>query len=427
MSTGRSNLNVNERGVDVNWFRGGKDIHEYEQWHRTYNFIPERFDITTYTTAIAYGSTFSFEVDKRGDHWGKTELVLTRPAVTVATNPRFNDWEGYSSIDIVRFWYSNKNFLEIRGEQLYREVMKEKHDKTRSAMAQMQYGFLSDADRRTQANTQTTWVADLMVPWEHLNKRIPMIALPNKIKVDVTLKPLTNCCYVQSGTPTCVPTSATLRVYMNHLTQAKRDHLFNHVNSGNGVAVKITTPEFHLRESVSAVANSTYSKQRIKIRNIKNAVYKMDVVLRNQTDVDNTAGNTLNLWNFNPINTGTNPHLSRFWFEDNGNQITNKIEVQDSTTGTSAAAYGVVLDQIRMHPDGVLGLQVPSICFPEPEFVEHSRDGCFGSRNFSKYNNPEFVFEFDLGNNNTPQYLDLWADVHNLLIYQRGDLRRYLI
>ena len=297
------------------------------------------------------------------------------------------------------------------------ELLKEKTLEERTGQALLQYGFLSDASRVTQAALQTTWIADLNVPWNDLKKRIPMIAMPNKIRVEVHLKTLQRSINFAAGTPAATITSPKLRCHYTHVPQAIRDDIFMHINSGNGVAIKTRTTEFHKNDPVPATG-ATLLRHRLRLRNIKNAVYEMFMVVRNQLQVDNTNAIDLNLWNFQ--------QFSRFWLEDNGNQVTNKFEFQDVAL-TTPQYYNIYLDNVRAHPFGIVGLYLPAFYFCEPQFVERSKDDCFGSRNLSKYNNPELVVEYDSGNSSNAQYLDVWANVHNLLIFQKGDLRKYLI
>ena len=60
-SQGRSNLNVNGRGQDVNWFRDGENIYQYRDWFKAVNYVTERFDITPVQSGtVAYGGQHVF-------------------------------------------------------------------------------------------------------------------------------------------------------------------------------------------------------------------------------------------------------------------------------------------------------------------------------------------------------------------------------
>jgi hypothetical protein len=126
------------------------------------------------------------------------------------------------------------------------------------------------------------------------------------------------------------------------------------------------------------------------------------------------------LWNF--------LSADRFWLNDNGSQITNKIEWNE----TAFNQFGIYYDHVKMWPKAQPGNNIGALAFCENELVEASDDDCFGSRTIGKYNNPEIIAEFDSGSAASTAisgaaYWDIWADVHNLLIYQAGDLRKYLL
>lgn len=210
MSTGRSNLALQGRGPDVNWFRDAKNTFapKLGGWENTINHVPETFDfsIVSNSQSLAYGQTIQFDIDKRMDFWGKTELIVTRTADTSGSTatiiPAFNDFEAHSSIDVVRFKYNNRVFHECYGEELLKDLLQENRREIRNAHARLARGKLTEFERRALATQRTSWVLDLQVPWDYVNKQLPMWCLPNKITVEVTFKPLNMCCRVLgTGTP----------------------------------------------------------------------------------------------------------------------------------------------------------------------------------------------------------------------------------
>jgi hypothetical protein len=421
MSTGRANLNVNGRGVDVNWFgdtdSSGRDLFAFRDWERSQNYINERFDISSISTSLAYGTTMSFELDKRGDTLGAIWLVCSRGAVTDSgTSPdlSFNDWEGYSCIDNITYTYGNKQFKISYGDELFIDMAKKWTRAQRDVEAQAQNGFKTLPQRVTLASATNTWCANLQVPWADLSKRIPMIALPNKIRVDVTLKPLSKCMRGSTAaTLSCTISSLKLRCAYTHFPQAYRAQLFASVNSGKGVALKISTKEY---QRLNVITSTQTTRQEFAMSNLKNAAFALHVKCNRKREVDGTSVANTDLWNFIPP--------TRFWLEDNGQQITNYIDSQD----TAYAKFGDYQLQNRMYPTGIIGFKVPTMNFCEEQYVEPSDDGCFGSRNFSKYNNPRLIVQYDSGfDASLDGYCDIIACIHNLLIFQNGDLRIYLM
>ncbi len=82
---GPSNLTVNERGPDQNWF-GPTAINRdaYRNWTRSKNKIEEIVTVTPSDTTAAFGSTTLIEWDRRGDMMGECTLQYTRAAVTAS-------------------------------------------------------------------------------------------------------------------------------------------------------------------------------------------------------------------------------------------------------------------------------------------------------------------------------------------------------
>ncbi len=100
---------------------------------------------------------------------------------------------------------------------------------------------------------------------------IPIISLPNKIRVRVTMKSLQNCIQTDgTGTPTCTISDMKLRVFGVHLEQAMQAVIDNQIKKGGGYAVKIVSFEEHVNEPFVAT-DPTVSDQTwtLNIRNIK--------------------------------------------------------------------------------------------------------------------------------------------------------------
>ena len=434
---GRSNLGVNGRGPDVNFFPLNMDVanypYKYREWGRTENHIPEHFDIVSTNfnpNTSGYGSYLDFYLDKRGDVLTKLELIVTRSAlgnVGAGNTAYFNDFEGFSSIEHVEFYYSNKIFHVTYGEELMLNFLECTPPVERTLLAEAQAGYKTDAERALLSQIQSTWLVDLKVPWEQLWTTMPMISMPNQILVHVILKPLTSCVNYSGGStniPTCNLVSAVLRSHYVHAPQWRRIWLFDTVNANMGIAFKYGGNEFHHREVVNTASSS--SQHVLLLRNIKNEVYAMWATLQQQQNVDNPNDSQLDLWNYQSA--------SRLYLEDSGVKITNSYEWGTTKNADGSYTllgqdqfhnYNIYEDQYRCFPAGRLGTQVATIPLTEEKFVMPSEWDCFGSRQFLKYNNPDMKLEFDQAINNV-LYLDVCAKIHNLIIYQKGDIRKYL-
>jgi hypothetical protein len=407
----RSELIRNERGADVNWFKGGKDLFMRQPWARSENYVQERFDISPNTTSLAYGTTIEFDVDKRMDLLGRMELYVTRGALSGAT--MFNDFECYASIDKVAILYNNKSVFEVRGDELMKRFQ-EKHPRTRAVLAKQGNGYLTGAELNASAAASTSPLAviwtDLDMPWKDFHRRLPMVGLPNPIKVQVTFRALADF-VTTTGTPACTMTDCKLRCWGEHLLEAKRSAVFSQTRGASGVVFKVSNTENHYKEQIAA----STTEARINLRNFKNATYQMNCTLRTLGQVDTAS--TRDLYKNLVLPTGY------VWLEDQNARITDKI-ILDSAT---LRAYDVYQYNHRQHPDAVLGLPVIRFAFCDPKFVDASDTGCYGSKNFNKTGNPQLVIQWATNSGSSIIYADIEARIHNLIIVKQGDLRRFLL
>lgn len=413
---GRSQLSVQGFGPDALWYQAPQNVFDYRPYFCGDVYVTEDFDISpsnSQSTQTASNTTeiqWKFEIDKRADLLGGIEIIQPRTAVTVATTPAFDDFEGYATIKEIRFIYNNKVFWKSWGEVQYMQLMQEGTDKERSAEAKAQFGMMTDIERQVQAATASCWTARIRVPWEAQHAKIPMCAMPNKIQVEVDFNSPSKCCRVASGSCTVTYNQPTLRCHWYHVPQARRAELFDMVNnpSGQGVAIKMTDYEFHKRESVAASSG----QQKIKLSNIKNSIIKLNIMLRAQASLDTQT--TLDLWNFST-------QCARFWLQEGGTRIGDIFEWNDSTDGSTAANYLLYNINNKLHPDGVVGFNVATMPFLHLRNYVGSKYDCLGSRYFNKYTNPELVLEFDSAP--SASYLDVYAERHQLMLYSIGEIR----
>lgn len=414
---GRSNLVVNERGPDVNWFAGGQNLFKHRQWYRSKNHVEEKFDLTPEQAGLAYGTTHVFEIDKRGDVLFDSELIKTRGALTQTggTFVRFSDYEAYRDIKEVRVIYNNKIAHRVTGERLLRYVMEENTQDERDSIAALTLGEKTAAERNTLAASGATTVVKLRFPWRKFFKGIAMIALPNKIRVEVEFNALQDICEFDGSSPACTLSALKLRCHFVHLKQEDRNALYQQVNMGKGIIFKGNSVEFHQKEPIVApgVSGGFYS-YRLRLRNIRNAVYELTGIIRQQRFVD--VGSTRNLL--------SHEYPSRWRLEDNNTAVTDTVEFVDSAAGFN---FGEYKDNTEAHPNHKKGMKYLKMFFCPKQYIEKSEDDCYGSRNISKYNNPEIVIEWDSFPDTNNRYLELEGEIHNLWIQNKGDFRRYLL
>ena len=438
--TGRQNLIVNERGVDVHYYADGLVRHEkmHDGWATTENYVEEEFNYTPTSVANAYGQTCVFELDKRGDKWiGVPYLIWTRSAGAAAdiTNMAcFADYEGCHSIAQMRWIYNNKEIFRISGERIYRENVEAKYCEDFARFSELTCGGLSLAERQVAFAESKTLVLPLYVPWRHLKKSITAIGLPNKVRVEVDFYDYKKCCRFPPGSnATFSGTAPTLsNIYYRqrfvHFKEATRNNSF--------LRTKQNAPIVHLTNQVEAqyqeLISSGTAQFILPLRNIKNNCYVMRILLRANADL-NTA-NRLEFMNY---------------------YLPYSVYLQDQGTPITNTYYPWKLNQIDniglMHPASQPLVPWAIINFCNFEWVEASEDDCYGGRTIGKYNNPELVVNFNPGVTSIAKWdswpyfpnlmainssrtgcafdlqMDVEGQIHQALLQHEGDFRRYLL
>jgi hypothetical protein len=438
--TGRQNLIVNERGVDVHWYADGLVRHGkmHDGWATTQNYVEEEFNFTPTSVANAYGTTTIFELDKRGDKWiGIPYLIWTRSAgnsADIANGACFSDYEACNSIAQMRIIYNNKEVFRISGERMYREAVSLKHEEDFGRFQELTLGGLSLAERQVAFQEQKTLVLPLFLPWRLLKKSITAIGLPNKVRIEIDFQYYNKCARFPPGSAATwslvAPTLSNIiyRQRFVHFKEETRNNAFLRTKQPTPIAHKVVQIEAQYQELISSGTTSFV----LPLRNIKNNVYTMRVLLR--------ANNDLYVDNQREFHQYYLPYS--VYLQDQGTPITNTY-------------YPWKINQIDniglMHPASQPLVPWVEINFCNFEWVEASEDDCYGGRTIGKYNNPELVINFNSGIttiekwDNYPYFpnlnainssgtaspfdiqLDVEALIHQVELEKEGDFRKYLL
>lgn len=411
-SAGRSNLSKNNRGISQNFF-GSNDPMTEKDWIRSVNSVRETFDITPQVATYTRGGFTTFKIDKKGDRLGRIRLFFSRAAVT---NGYSEDWEGYQTISKIVFNYGNKNYWEYTGEELLNKIRlgDTVSPDYRENMAVLAHGMMTVDQRKAEALASADFGIDLLGFWDRFDDMIRMVALPQEIEVQVYWQPL-NLHMVQingAATTGGAISNGYLRCDFHHLPNDKRQQIFNEVHAAP-LSTKVSYLESHKRELIPANASTNTITIKIPLKNIKNDHYVLFACMRPVTAVDNATGTTLSL-----INQSTFSNL-QYWLEDSGQQITN-VYTQDPQQEFT--------DKIECFPDMLQAdgqnWMVINLAM-DPRFVKRSDRDCFGSRCIMKYNNPTWAMSFT-GPVAADTYLDIFGKFHQIIIQNKGEIRKFL-
>jgi len=421
------------------------------KWNTQVNNVEENINFTTTTPTYGYnGTEMVIELDKRATYLGRMELIWQRGVLTVSTPgtyARFNDWECYSSIDRIEFDYMNKIVHTVRGEQLYWEMIRTRDPLYVSDMAYLGRGFLSESARNNlatgpEAANPGIWVvADLLVPWEQVRKMIPIVTLPNRIRIRIYFNNLNNCCVTDgSGTFACTINNLYLRCQAQHVGGTIQTQLNNQMMS-IGESMLCKSYQTQLREVVTLTSTVAAAQTiSIKLRNITNYTWELFFIMRPVNAVTQSgASNTLDLW-------GSNIIPGQWWLSegDTTNQITNVYQGSGTIAapGLDVNKLSFVTENRLAHPLNT-HMAIPAIYFTQNTYynktTEPSENDCYGGRQLIKYNNLQLNLYFPAGSNaftvNGQQgadgagqyYVDIYGLFHNTLMYIKGDWRKFLL
>lgn len=453
MSKGRSNLLPNQVGPHVPFWANAKDMFQYPGWENHVNHVYEEFDISSDQTSIVRGTKQVFQVDRRGDRLTSMDLIIQR-SVGVrnsGTGGCFEDWEAYSSIDYVDIFYNNKLVWRKRMEKRVLDIMEKCTAQERAAFARLGNGDLSYNERVTtftaDFSSPKVLVCSFGVPWEKLNKSICMLGLPNKIRVEVNWKNFADItCNPNSASLADASTkTATLRCGFYHLPEDLRQFHFAQTQSATGLRYKILTEETQIGESLSISKGVNQTENpTIRLTTLRNSVVTIKSILRQTDNID--AALSRDLFHF----LGHDAYI-----RDNGSQVTDQANYQfletelPITSGTRAYHKWKIPSAMYANHPTRHGAGLTRILFCPPKTYSMSEDHCFGSRNISGYNNPELYLtivssaaatdyfgvvpsktiycadgSIPASSNTSSRFsLDIYAEIHNILIQKQGDLR----
>ena len=407
MSAGRSRLGTGAKGFDKLWVsnaEGSGHAQYVEDNSKSIEYVQAITDYANLnnSTSMVYPSTATFQLDKRVDQSSKLQLIVARTALTCGPGgvaPVFNDFEGYSSIDEVIFSYSNIPFWRIKGRTLYNDMIlgRTMTDKERQSEAKLQNGFLPRSRRVALAAAPGTWVADLQVPWDDLNKQLPQFCFPDPVVVTVTFKSLAKCTQ-SADVPSCTITNCFLRVHGQHMIMSEQRTLFDQVMR-KGVNLKITSNQFQ-DDNIIPAGSTSY---QVRLYNIKGSVIALQVGLLPQANIDTNS--TLDLWNYQTAD--------QIWISDNSSPVTDPLDI------TAYNNYFMNDTNIDLFPQSFPNIKLMHVAFCREKYLMASENMSLGDQDFSAFNNPELNLNFNTPTT-VPMKVYVRAICHNRLQYMNG-------
>jgi hypothetical protein len=374
-----------------------------QTWARVRGYHQEWRDFTP-ANVISDGGTINWKVNKAGDLLDTSEIILTYTVAfggAVQLRPPVEG--GHGMIQQLQINYNTNNIKQHDGDYLNARFGLETNQWERDGWDELLLLDKTVAERNAIAATGTvTFIIRCGAHWEgYSHKNLNMSSLPHNLLYDLTLRRAIEAFQWDGvGTPVITLSAAFLRCWFTHVERVERAGLVKQTLMEGGVLQKIIDNE-EVR-NVNVPINTT--TLRIPLTNIKNPVTHLIFTIRLNTDLVTTASTTKSRSNFQTC--------SSFTLQENGRDllptITHRYGLYHLNTKYFNGRKG---DAIYMLP----------LCA-----VPGDKLHAMGDLNFSQMNNPELVINWsapDFGAGiAAASRIDIYADVHNLLHLEKGDL-----
>lgn len=474
-STGREQLQKNAGGTTTAFIdnQGGLDLFAKPSgWVKTKNYVEELMTFSANSSTHTRGSSSIIEIDKRADLLGSMHLVYDRAAFAVTNGVNYIcavDWEAYYAIQEITFSYGNKVFWRTNGELLVNNIKEYDPPTKRKNKALMASGDLTPIERQYSAYLAQRFTVDLDVPWKKLEKLFPILALPNKIRIEVFWRPVTELIQTATtvltlNTQATAATSLTLGTITNlalkvrsfHLPEEEREKIWREL-SVEPYKIHFISYERHARE----VLTSTTGANTLRLTNFRNDSICVKAYIRQLENV--TQQQTLDPFRYLPFIGYLRDNGIFVTTAQNANGINNNsTAVQGNVRSFEASdAFQRHTNYYRQNPMVPYTIKHNILKIPlvvDERYID-SENGGFGSRNLSRYNALELYIditaqtavsgttqarsadnEYDIYTNkkiwtsyglqasgtSSNFIVDVWSFVHNVLVIGKGDVKSWL-
>lgn len=391
-------------GVQNYWTKSSDtSLFTPQSWSRVRGYHQEWRDFSP-SNVIVDGGTINWKVNKAGDLLDTAEIILRYTiAFGGAVILRTPQGGGHELISQIQINYNTNNIKQHDGDYLNARFELETNEWDRDGWDELLLLDKTVAERAALAATlDVTFIIRVGAHWEgYSHKNLCMSALPHNVLYDVILRPaLQQFQWDNVGAPVITLSSAFLRCWFTHVERVERAGLVKQTLQEGGILQKIIDNE-EVRNITVPAATLTI---RVPLSNIKNPATHLIFTIRRTADLVTTASLTKARNNFQTC--------SSFTLQENGRDL----------LPTVTHRYGLFhLNTKYFNGRKAVAVYMLPLC-AVPSDKLHG----MGDLNFSQMNNPELVINWS-----APDFaagvpaesrVDVYAEVHNLLHHEKGDL-----
>ncbi len=447
MDTGRSNFSVQGRDIAAPFIGDTPVYPRTNNYSATKPIVEERMELPTSSITNTAGSFSYFEIGRPMDCSREWYIQYDRAAGTNTSGdtPYFEDWEVYSSIQDYRIIYNNKIVWSRKGEQLIEDMKNGwylESDKELTGWAALQNGMLTVKERQARfLQAQTGLKAPMQLPWRHIHKSLPHLALPNKIRVEIWWNTDNQCVHQPATSGVVVGAKTNLKLVQDtyHLLENERGKLYYQIYDGTlPYQIKTIDHEYEWRYGWTATTGTANADATVTltIRNLRNNAVAIRAKLQYQDHVD--VAQALDRQKEIPIRD--------IVFNNQGKPVTVSASARGGSSQQNSQSLLLHRDNLKRFPKAAPGSLLYYVAFCPDEYVTASEHNCFGSRTISKYANPDCKITYNASFNSvmpfadmaaaqspaysvslTRMYLTLTSYVHQIIYMGQSDFRRYFL
>jgi hypothetical protein len=264
-------------------------------WSVSTNTVRVQADIPP-QNASQFSNTSFFEISKDATYASWAVLRYTVSAVTFVgptTYARFQDFAGVFNVQEIRIMYDSNLLKTIRPEEYLYYYHKWLGLEKQRGFEISVGGQLTDLERSTRALAPQTFNLPILWGWWYnLKNSFPIVALSQKLRIEVDWRNAQNVIQTDDFTGVTLPTitSSFLRLQYVNVTGAERAYILQHAASADGINY-LQDDFVYQRRMVIPAGTATVTPFTNTISNIRSPVAVINMLLRPVVYVDTQTGN----------------------------------------------------------------------------------------------------------------------------------------
>lgn len=265
-------------------------------WSVSTNTVRVQADIPPQNPSV-FGGTSFFEISKDATYcsWSVLRYTVSPLAAGGAgTYARLEDFAGIYAVQQIRIMYDSNLLKTILPEEYMYYYNKWLGLEKQRSFEISTGGRLTDAERTARAAANQIFNLPILWGWWFdLKNAFPIVALSQKLRLEVTWRQALNIVQTDDPANVVLPTilNSFLRVQYINVTGRERSYILQNAAAADGINYLQDDFIYQRRLVIPAGAAAAGTPFTSTIANIRSPVAVINILLRPQVYVDTTSGN----------------------------------------------------------------------------------------------------------------------------------------